>query len=58
MVIIFRKCFTFSFWQRRLTLEVLYGMTRYTDRDTQSSGMQEIRSPWKNDLSVQVKMKL
>ena len=48
----------YVFWQRRLTLEVLYGMTRYTDRDTQSSGMQEIRSPWKNDLSVQVKMKL
>ena len=48
----------YNVWHERLSLEVLYGSTRYTDRKTQSSGMQEIRSPWKNDLSIQLRMKL
>ncbi len=45
-------------WHNRLTLEVLYGLVRYTDRDTQSSGMQQIFSPWKNDLSLQVRFRI
>jgi len=48
----------YSFWNQRLTIEFLYGMTRYTDRETQGSDMQEIRSPWKNDLSVQLKIRI
>ena len=48
----------YAFWHRRLTVEALYGLTRYTDRKTQSSGMQEIRSPWKQDISVQVKLRM
>lgn len=43
----------YRMWHRRLLVEVLYGMTRYFDRNSQSSGMQEIRSPWKQDISVQ-----
>ena len=39
-------------------LEARYGMVRYFDRDEQGSGMQEILSPWKNDLSVQTRIKL
>lgn len=45
-------------WKERIALELLYGMTRYTDRDVQSSGMQEIRSPWKNDISVQLRLRI
>ncbi|MBQ8050121.1 MAG: helix-hairpin-helix domain-containing protein [Bacteroidaceae bacterium] len=48
----------YALWKGRLTLEALYGMTRYTDRDEQSSGMQLIHSPWKNDLSVQIRLKI
>ena len=45
-------------WKKRLFVELLYGMTRYFDRSTQSSGMDEIRSPWKQDISVQLKIKI
>lgn len=38
--------------------EMKYGGTRYFDRDTQSSGMQQILSPWKNDISLQVVVKI
>ena len=38
-------------------LEAKYALTRYTDRDEQSSGLQTIYSPWKNDLSAQVRWK-
>lgn len=48
----------YALWQRRLFIEVLYGMTRYFDRQTQSSGMDEIRSPWKQDISVQLRLKI
>ena len=48
----------YRLWKERIALELLYGMTRYTDRDVQSSGMQEIRSPWKNDISVQVRLRI
>ncbi len=36
-------------------LEAKYALTRYTDRSEQGSGLQTIYSPWKNDLSAQVK---
>jgi hypothetical protein len=48
----------FALWQGRLRLEMLYGLTRYFDRQTQSSGMEEIRSPWKQDISVQLRLKI
>ena len=44
--------------QKRLSIEALYGMTRYLDRQTQSSGMQEIRSPWKQDVSIQLTFRI
>ncbi|MBR1787976.1 MAG: helix-hairpin-helix domain-containing protein [Bacteroidaceae bacterium] len=46
----------YALWQGRLVLEALYNLTRYTDRKSQSSGMQEIRSPWKQDVSVQLRL--
>lgn len=46
----------YRLWHRRLLIEVLYGMMRYFDRNSQSSGMQEIRSPWKQDISVQFRL--
>ncbi|MBO4611697.1 MAG: hypothetical protein J5671_00835 [Bacteroidaceae bacterium] len=48
----------YSVWKQRLLIEVLYGMLRYFDRSTQSSGMQQIRSPWKNDISVQLRLRI
>lgn len=45
-------------WQRRFSVELLYGIIRYFDRHSQSTGMQEIRSAWKNDLSVQLRLKI
>ena len=39
-------------------LEARYSMNRYFDRDEIGSGMQKILSPWKNDLSVQTRIKL
>lgn len=48
----------FDFWKRRLRLELKYGLTRYFDRDTQGSGMQTIYGNAKNDIAVQVRMRL
>ena len=48
----------YTFWHRRLELEALYSVTRYTDRKTQSSGMQEIRSPWKQDICLQLRLRI
>ena len=48
-------------WQSkggRWMLEARYGLVRYFDRDTQGSGLQAILSPWKNDLSVQLRLKV
>ena len=39
-------------------LEGRYGMVRYFDRDEQGSGLQAILSPWKNDLSFQLRLKI
>ncbi len=48
----------YRFWKNRLTVEVLYSLTRYTDREVQGSGMQLIDSPWKNDISLQLRLRL
>ncbi len=48
----------YAFWRQRLLAELLYGATRYFDRDTQGSGMQQIRSPWKQDISLQFRMRI
>ena len=39
-------------------VEARYGLVRYFDRDEQGSGLQTIFSPWRNDLSVQLRMRL
>jgi len=48
-------------WQSkngRWMLEARYSMLRYFDREEQGSGLQAIMSPWKNDLSFQLRMKI
>lgn len=42
----------------RWMIEARYGLVRYFDRDEQGSGLQTIFSPWRNDLSVQLRMRL
>ena len=48
----------YQVWKKRLSIEVLYSVTRYTDRKEQGSGMQQIRSPWKQDVSLQLRLKI
>lgn len=48
----------YAVWKQRILIEVRYGMLRCFDRDTQGTGMQEIRSPWKNDISVQLRLRI
>ena len=48
----------YFFLNQRLRLEALYGMTRYFDRSIQGSGMQQISSPWKQDLSLQLTFRI
>jgi len=43
---------------QRLTLELKYGITRYFDRSTQSSGLQTIYSPVKNDITLQARFRI
>ncbi len=47
-----------SLWNKRLLAEAMIGVTRYFDRTTQGSGMQEIRSPWKSDISIQFRLRI
>ena len=42
----------------KLWLEARYGLLRYFDRDEQGTGLQRILSPWKNDLSFQLRLKI
>lgn len=42
----------------RWMLEARYGMLRYFDREEQGTGLQAIMSPWKNDLSFQIRLKI
>ncbi|MBQ6192019.1 MAG: helix-hairpin-helix domain-containing protein [Bacteroidaceae bacterium] len=39
-------------------LEARYSLLRYFDRDEQGTALQRILSPWKNDLSVQTRIRL
>lgn len=39
-------------------LEGRYGLLRYFDREEQGTGLQRIFSPWKNDLSFQLRVKI
>ena len=48
-------------WQNksgRWMLEARYGMLHYFDREEQGTSLQAIMSPWKNDLSFQVRIKI
>lgn len=45
-------------WKERILVELKYGVTRYFDRDTQGTGMQTIYSNVKNDISLQVRLKI
>ncbi len=45
-------------WDKLLTLELKYGITRYFDRDKQGSSLQTIYSAVKNDITVQAKVKI
>lgn len=48
----------YLFWHNRLRLELKYGLTCYFDRDTQGTALQTIYSPYKNDLTLQLRCKL
>ena len=39
-------------------LEGRYSLLRYFDRDEQGTALQRILSPWKNDLSFQLRVKI
>ena len=48
-------------WQsknQRWMLEARYGIVRYFDREEQGTELQKIFSPWKNDLSFQLRIKV
>ena len=48
-------------WQsknEKWMLEGRYGLLRFFDRDEQGTGLQAILSPWKNDLSFQLRLKI
>lgn len=47
-----------SFLNGKLMMEGRYGLLRFFDREEQGSGLQTIYSPWKNDLQVQVRVRL
>ena len=42
----------------KLWLEGRYRLLRYFDRDEQGTALQQILSPWKNDLSFQLRVKI
>lgn len=42
----------------KLWIEGRYSLLRYFDRDEQGTGLQRILSPWKNDLSFQLRLKI
>lgn len=49
---------SYAFWHQRLVAEAKYSFTCYFDRTGQGSGMQRIFSRWKNDLSLQIRVKI
>ena len=48
----------YQVWERRIMLELKYGVTRYFDRKTQSSGLQTIFSNVKNDITLQLRIRI
>lgn len=42
----------------KLMTEIKYSVCRYFDRHTQSSSLQTIYSAWKNDISIQMRVKI
>lgn len=48
----------YTLWHERLHLEMKYGVTRYFDRRTQSSGLQTIFSYVKNDITLQLRLRI
>lgn len=47
-----------TLWKKHLQIEARYALTRVLDKPTQGSGMQLINSPWRNDVQVQLTVKL
>lgn len=45
-------------WKNHLCIEARYALTRVLDKSEQGSGMQLVKSPWRNDVQVQVTVKL
>ena len=45
-------------WRNRFTLGIRYGMTHYFNRNTTSSGLQEINSSSKGDINLYLRLKL
>lgn len=45
-------------WQHRLRFELKYGITDFFDRDTQSSALQTIYSNVKNDITLQMRLRI
>ena len=54
----FSTILRYAFWQQRLGVELKYSGLCFFDRTTQGTGMQQIRSRWKNDLCVQFRLKV
>lgn len=48
----------YQMWERRIMLELKYGVTRYFDRKTQSSDLQTIFSNVKNDITLQMRIRI
>ena len=45
-------------WKKHLRIEARYALTRVLDKAEQGSGMQLLNSPWRNDVQVQLTVKL
>lgn len=49
---------SYQFFKQLLRLELKYGFTWYFDRSTQGSDLQTIYSPYKNDLTLQLRIRI
>lgn len=53
-----RTALNFNYeYNRRITLQLKYGMTHYTDRDAIGTGLEQILSSTRNDLIAQLRIK-
>lgn len=48
----------YPLWRDRLRLELKYGFSAFFDRDEQSSGLQTIYSAYKNDIILQLRLRI